>query len=486
MREQTNFSPNYGTQTEICSIKVIGVGGAGGNAVKSMYTEGIVGVDFLICNTDKKALDSNPVPNKLVLGKTGLGAGAKPEVACQYAEESIDEIKKLIGDDTKMLFITAGMGKGTGTGATPVIAKVAKEMGILTVGVVTSPYTWEGRKMLERAENGIAELKKYVDSIIVVNNQNILKFYPDDDIPTAYLRVDNVLKTAVKCIAELITVNLEQNIDFNDIKTILQGSGAAMMGIGESNSENRMEEVFTEAFDCPLLAQDKVANARKFLFCISYGPDRPAKMSELGDLTSRFDELLSKDVDLIWGRTEDPALGDKVKLSVIITDYEANTEQIKTTDITATQTQEVVENIAPKINANIIINNGPVAGVEVIDREVEIEVEQPVMETSTTEEEQPTDVYQPEPAAETEVATFEPQDVQPIEAPLQTDDLDALFDNDDDFTTLLTTPAISNTRANTMTQSSHVITCEPKDIYQISMSSSTDDSSMLFGSSLAD
>lgn len=322
MREKIDFTPNFGTKENSSIIKVIGVGGGGGNAVKHMYSEGIVGVDFLICNTDRQALENNVIPSKLVLGDTGLGAGAKPEVARKLAEDSIEKLKTFIGSETQMLFITAGMGKGTGTGAAPVVAKVANEMGILTIGVATYPFRFEGKPCEQRAMEGIAELEKYVDSLIVVKNQNIMKYYNDEDVDVAYSHADDVLKNAVKCIAELITVNAQQNIDFNDIKTIMKDSGHAMLGLAEASGDNRVDKVVEDALSCPLISEDVITKAQNFLFFISYGPDKKLKMSELEALTEKFEKYQSDESDVIFGRALDPNLGDKIRLSVIITNYE--------------------------------------------------------------------------------------------------------------------------------------------------------------------
>ena len=328
MRDRIDFTPDYGTKQNTSIIKVIGVGGGGSNAVKHMYSEGIVGVDFLICNTDAQALMKNVVPSKLVLGDTGLGAGAKPEVGRELAEQSIDKIKEFIGEETQMLFITAGMGKGTGTGAAPVVAKVANEMGILTIGVVTFPFRFEGKVREKYAQEGIAEMEKYVDSLIVVKNQNIMKYYNDEDVDAGFAYADDVLKNAVKCIAELITVNADQNIDFNDIKTIMKDSGHAMLGLAEAGGENRIDQVVEDALACPLLSEDVITRAQNFLFFISYGPEKVLKISELEALTEKFNKLKTSESDVIWGRAKDPNLGDKIRLSVIITNYEHDNQII--------------------------------------------------------------------------------------------------------------------------------------------------------------
>ena len=321
MREKINFTPDYGVKASQSIIKVIGVGGGGGNAVKHMYKEGIIGVDFLICNTDRNALEASPIPLKLILGESGLGAGANPEVARQFALESRDKIIDFIGSETKMLFITAGLGKGTGTGAAPVIAEIAKEMGILTIAVVTLPFRFEGTTSAQFAETGMTELRKHVDSLITIKNQNIIKYYNDEELDRAFGYADDVLKNAVKCIAELITINLEQNIDFNDISSIMRQSGAAMLGIAEAGGENRIDEVLEGVLKCPLLTEEHISNARNFLFSISYGSERKLRIHELEKLTDKFEELKSQNSHVIWGRSEDPTLGDKIKLSVIISKY---------------------------------------------------------------------------------------------------------------------------------------------------------------------
>jgi len=332
MRERINFTPDYGVKASQSIIKVIGVGGGGGNAVKHMYKEGIVGVDFLICNTDRNALEANPIPSKLVLGESGLGAGANPDVARQLAYESREQIIDFLGAETKMLFITAGMGKGTGTGAAPVIAEIAKELGFLTIAVVTMPFHFEGNLRAQLAEAGVAEMRKYVDSIIIIKNENLFKHYNNEKTNTAFGFADDVLKNAVKCIAELITVHSEQNIDFNDVNTILKQSGSAMLAIAEASGENRVEEVLDKALHCPLLAEEHISNAKNFLFSISYGSEKVLLMDELKVLTEKFNELVSKNAHVIWGRSEDPSLGEKIKLSVIISKYSTDKIEFGTLD----------------------------------------------------------------------------------------------------------------------------------------------------------
>jgi len=365
MTDKITFTPDYGEKAAPSSIiKVIGVGGGGSNAVKHMYSEGIVGVDFLICNTDRGHLESTPVPDKLLLGN-GLGAGAQPEVARQYAMESKEKIQEFIGKETRMLFITAGMGKGTGTGASPVIAEIAHEMGILTIGVVTTPFKFEGMERTRLANEGIAELAKHVDSLITIKNQNVIKYYNDEDLDSAFGYADDVLKNAVKCIAELITVNYAQNVDFNDVQTIMKDSGKAMLGLAVAQGENRVEKVVQDALDCPLLDENAISEAKNFLFFISYGPDKKLKMSELDSLTEKFEKIQSRNARVIWGRGLDESLGESIKLSVIVTNFNSNPEkkQVENTIIMddvkkndAIYTQEVpnsdLDNLIPNMTTS--------------------------------------------------------------------------------------------------------------------------------------
>jgi len=327
MRERIDFTPDYGVKASQSIIKVIGVGGGGGNAVKHMYKEGIVGIDFLICNTDRNALEASPIPSKLVLGESGLGAGANPEVARKLALESRDQIIDFIGTNTKMLFITAGLGKGTGTGAAPVVAEIARELDILTIAVVTLPFKFEGTISAQFAESGVAELRKHVDSLIIIKNQNIIQYYNDEELDRAFGYADDVLKNAVKCIAELITVNSEQNIDFNDVNSVMRQSGAAMLGIAEASGENRIEDAIKGVLECPLLTEKHISDARNFLFSISYGSEKKLRINELEILVEKFEELRSQNSHVIWGRNEDPMLGDKIKLSVIISKYSTDIKE---------------------------------------------------------------------------------------------------------------------------------------------------------------
>ncbi|MCQ2285467.1 MAG: cell division protein FtsZ [Bacteroidales bacterium] len=328
MRDKIGFTPNYGTRENHSEIKVIGVGGGGGNAVQHMYSDGIVGVDFIICNTDRQDLERNMVPTKLVLGEDGLGAGNNPEKARELAEASKDKIKEIIGKETKMVFVTAGMGKGTGTGAGPVVAQVAKEMGNLTVGVVTYPFNFQGKEAAKQADEGIAEMRKHVDSLIIIKNENLIKYYNDLDVEDAYSVADDVLKNAVKSIAELITIHAYQNVDFNDVKTVLQDSGDVVLGLATAEGEDRVEKVVAQALSCPLINEELITEAKRFLFFVSYGTTK-LKMTELSELTEKFKEIQANDTRLIWGYTKDESLGESIKLAIIIASYHTEEENAK-------------------------------------------------------------------------------------------------------------------------------------------------------------
>lgn len=326
MTEAINFTPDYGAKENSSMIKVIGVGGAGSNAVQHMFLEGIKGVDFLICNTDERHLEACEVPEKLLIGN-GSGAGGNAKVAGEFAEKSEDRIKEFIGEKTKMLFIAAGMGKGTGTGASPVIAKVAKDMGILTVGVVTEPFKLEGKRRLMSAAAGIEEMSKYVDSLIVINNQNLMKYFSDLDIDAAYVQVDDILKNSVKSIAEIITCTYKQNVDFEDVKATMKDSGKALLGTATANGPDRVQKVLDEVLNCPLLENQDISDAKNFLFFITYGPNKKLTLSELTLLEDSFERMQSENVHLIWGHGVDETLDDNIKLSVVVTNFTSTSEE---------------------------------------------------------------------------------------------------------------------------------------------------------------
>jgi cell division protein FtsZ len=304
-------------------IKVIGVGGGGGNAVNYMFKQGIKGVDFVVCNTDAQSLHSSPVPIKVKLGNRKLGAGSKPEVGRQAATESVEEIKKALVGDTEMLFITAGMGGGTGTGAAPIIAQVAKEMGILTVGIVTIPFEWEGKKRLDLAEAGIKELKQYVDTLIVISNNKLREVYGNLSLTQAFSKADDILKTAAKGIAELITVPGYVNVDFEDVKTVMTDneSGKAIMSSAQAEGEDRATKAVQEALSSPLLDDNDIAGASDILLHIITG-EKELMMDEVEEITTFIQSQAGNGANLIWGNGSDESLGEALSVTIIATGFD--------------------------------------------------------------------------------------------------------------------------------------------------------------------
>jgi cell division protein FtsZ len=304
-------------------IKVIGVGGGGGNAVNYMYKQGIRDVDFIICNTDAQAMESSPIQTRVQLGASlteGRGAGNKPEVGKEAAIENIEDVKSVLANNTKMVFVTAGMGGGTGTGAAPVIAKACKEAGYLTVGIVTIPFRNEGRRRIKQAAEGIAELEGYVDSLLVINNERIREMYGDFGISEAFSRADNVLTTAAKGIAEIITVPGYINVDFADVETVMRKSGLAIMGTGIAVGEHRAEEAVENALNSPLLNNNDIRGARNILLNITSG-EKEVTMDEVGIITDIVQNKAGFDADLIWGNGKDDALGESLSVTIIATGF---------------------------------------------------------------------------------------------------------------------------------------------------------------------
>ncbi len=309
-------------------IKVIGVGGGGSNAVNHMYRQGIKGVEFLVCNTDAQALEISPVPAKIQLGPSlteGRGAGSLPEVGKKAAIENIDEIKSLLANNTKMVFVTAGMGGGTGTGAAPIIAGVAKEMGILTVGIVTIPFVHEGRKRKQQAELGVEELKKNVDALLIICNDKLREIHGNLQLSKAFAHADDILTVAAKSIAEIITVTMQVNVDFADIETVMKDSGVAIMGAATADGEFRARQAAEHAIDSPLLNDNHIEGARYILLNITSG-EREATMDEVGEITDFIQEQAGQTADIIMGIGTDMALGDKIGVTIIATGFKTNTE----------------------------------------------------------------------------------------------------------------------------------------------------------------
>lgn len=304
-------------------IKVIGVGGGGGNAVNNMYNQGIHDVSFVVCNTDAQALKASPVPERLQLGSEGLGAGNQPEKARLAAEESIDDIKAMLSDGTKMDFITAGMGGGTGTGAAPVIAQVSKELGILTVGIVTIPFKFEGNKKIDQALDGVDEMAKHVDALLVINNERLRKVYPDLSLLNGFAKADDTLSVAARSIAEIITVRGLINLDFNDVRTVLKDGGVAIMSTGFGEGEGRVRKAIDDALNSPLLNDNDVYNSQKILLSIAFSSDNGTdglameEMNEINNFMSRF----GSNFELKWGIAIDNTLEKKVKITILATGF---------------------------------------------------------------------------------------------------------------------------------------------------------------------
>ena len=312
-------------------IKVIGVGGGGGNAVNHMYRQGITGVDFIICNTDAQALELSPIPNKVQLGASlteGMGAGSIPEVGKNSAIENIDDIKLMLGTNTKMLFITAGMGGGTGTGASPIIAKAAREMDILTVGIITTPFAFEGKRRKMQADAGMEELTKYVDSFLVISNDRLRQIFGNLTLGSAFAQADNILTTAAKGIAEIITLPGYINVDFKDVRTVMKDSGVSIMGSSSADGENRALKAVEGALSSPLLKDNEIEGARYILLNISSG-DKEVTMDEVSVITDYIQEEAGLAADLIWGNCIDENLGDKISVTIIATGFQTKDERDK-------------------------------------------------------------------------------------------------------------------------------------------------------------
>lgn len=344
-----NFGPVEDKMQGI--IKVIGIGGGGGNAVQNMYDEGVAGVTFAACNTDSQSLSRLSVPVKILLGETGLGAGGKPEVGRQEAENSIPNIERLLSDGTKMVFLAAGMGSGTGTGATPVIASIAKKLGLLTVAVVTLPFYFEKKRKIIKALKGIDELRKHVDALLIVNNERLCDEYADGDTPLgdAFRQADNVLMDAVKGIAELITRPSDRGIksDFCDVESTVKDGGGAIMAMGQANGSNRVEKAILNALDSPLLYGNDIGKAKRILFNICASTEYPVLMREVQEIDDFFEQLDS-DIEVIWGTSTDDSLGEDAKVTILATGLEDDLKMA--VEANANQTEEdIYEELIPKL-----------------------------------------------------------------------------------------------------------------------------------------
>jgi len=331
-------------------IKVIGVGGGGNNAVDHMYRLGIIGVDFINCNTDRQVLEASPVPNVIRFGKLGTGAGNNPERGRQLAEENADEIRSLLKKNTEMVFITAGMGGGTGTGAAPVIAAIARSMDILTVGIVTEPFTIEGKRRQEQARQGIKEMKKYVDVLLVISNDRLREQYGDLKLTEAFQRADDVLANAAKGIAEIITVRGYVNVDLEDVKTVMRNSGTAIMGMGVAKGEDRATRVVEEALNSPLLNNIDIRGSKNLLLYITYG-NNEVSMDEMGEITELVHERTGNNADLILGHGHDERLGEHIAVSIIATGFKTPGEKVEP----ATQLPDYTRQQEPTEQEKVVI-----------------------------------------------------------------------------------------------------------------------------------
>ena len=307
-------------------IKVLGVGGGGSNAVNHMYEQGIKDVDFIVCNTDIQALEISPVPVKIQIGENGLGAGSKPEKGREAALSHLDEIREILEKNTEMLFITAGMGGGTGTGAAPVIASLAKEMNILTVAIVTVPFAFEGRRRKMQAQAGLDELRKNVDALLIISNDKLREIYGNLKITEAFHKADDVLTTAAKGIAEIITVSAHVNVDLQDVKTVMTDSGTAILGSAEAEGENRAIIAVEEALSSPLLNDNHIKGAESILLYLSYGEDE-LSMDEVSDITDYIQDETGNTAEVIWGMGEDLSLGNKIKVTIVATGFNKTPKQ---------------------------------------------------------------------------------------------------------------------------------------------------------------
>ena len=316
-------------------IKVIGVGGGGSNAVNHTSNECIHDVSFVVCNTDNKALQDSPVPTKLQLGTEGLGAGNRPEKAKAATMESIEEVKRMLDDgSTKMVFVTAGMGGGTGTGAAPIIAKTAKNMDILTVGIVTIPFKWEGKKKIDQALDGVDEISQNVDALLVINNERLLDIYQDLTVINAFAKADDTLCNAARSIAEIITMHGIINLDFNDVKTVLKDGGVAIMSTGYGRGEGRVTSAIEDALNSPLLNNNDIYHSKKILLLISFSTtddQQSLMMDEMKEVTSFMEKVKNEDVETKWGLCVDQSLGEQVKVTILATGFglkSVNTEEM--------------------------------------------------------------------------------------------------------------------------------------------------------------
>lgn len=390
-------------------IKVIGVGGGGCNAVKNMYSEGIVNVSFAVCNTDSQSLSKSPVPVKIMLGKSGLGAGANPEVGRSEAQNTQEDIKRLLDDGTKMAFVTAGMGGGTGTGAAPVIAGIAKSMGILTVGIITIPFYFEKRKKIVKALQGVEEMRKNVDALLIVNNERLCDVYADSEITVkdAFKLADKVLSDATKSISELITVEGTINLDFRDIETTIKSGGGAIMAMGRASGEGRVQNAILNALDSPLLYGSDISNAQRILFNIYTSSKHPIFVREMREIDAFFDEL-NPDIKVIWGLSDDDSLDEDAKVTILATGLNNElADEIQDNPVTTTKDEDDYQRIIDKLY-HPIRDNFQSHGKEESPKE-DIPAEPSNTESTDIPDEEPAPLTPEAPPEEPPVIEEEPQ-----------------------------------------------------------------------------
>ncbi|MDC0257146.1 cell division protein FtsZ [Crocinitomicaceae bacterium] len=379
-------------------IKVIGVGGGGGNALNHMYNQGIKGVDFIVCNTDLQALEISPVPHKIQLGPSlteGRGAGSLPEIGKNAAVENIEEIREYLSDGAKMVFVTAGMGGGTGTGAAPVIAKVAKEMGILTVGIVTVPFNFEGRKRRIQAEEGLEEMRENVDTLLVINNERLREITGNLSITNAFEKADDILATAARGIAEVIAVTGAINVDFNDVNTVMRNSGVAIMGSAAAEGDNRALKAVEQALESPLLNDNDISGAEYVLLNITYC-DKEVTMDEITEITDFIQDAAGSTADVIFGHAKDEDLADKLSVTVIATGFQSSPitgfEKAPKRNVTTLEDEKKAEVTEPMSSPTESSSNVWAGAKEVTE-----EQDEPFLKTVEPEEakvEEPTPTYE--------------------------------------------------------------------------------------------
>jgi len=386
---------------ETSIIKVIGVGGGGGNAVNHMYRQGITDVSFVVCNTDYQALAKSPVPTKIQIGT--LGAGGKPEVAREAAQEHIDKIKEVLKDNTEMVFITATMGGGTGTGASPIIAKAAREMGILTIGIVTIPFAFEGVAKIEQALKGVMEMSEHVDAILVINNEKLPEIYPDFKISTGFEKADNILTSAAKGIAEIITVPGYINIDFADVHSIMKDGNVAIMNTGIAAGEQRITKAIEDALNSPLLNTSDVSGASKILLSLYCSKEHEIGLEEMKEI-HQFMAKIKDAVDVIWGITFDDSLGENVKITLIATGFDVSDIPGMPAKSKHEKQKKEIPNVGFEVNGTSIISDEEVQAQKEKQEKERIEKAMTAHYGSITKEK--------EPAANIELD--DPEDLPPI------------------------------------------------------------------------